>query len=169
VSVFPLKLLPVQYKHVLKGRLVRADVQGNNTCTVAPGRSSPQGGILSSLIWNLVMDSLLRKLKGGPVKVCYYADDLLMMIRGSDERAMADSMQRTLNVVQRWSGPKGVSFNPDKMNVVIFERSRRTTAKEPYLSLQDILSTRYTIYRVQRRNALFGCDSPEAPNVDKTS
>ena len=54
------------YTNLLKGREVTASLQGV-TKTITPGRGSPQGGILSPLVWNLVMDSLLKEFQAGPV------------------------------------------------------------------------------------------------------
>ncbi len=46
------------YNTVLTGHLVSTDLQGANE-TIIPTMGSPQGGILSLLVWNLVMNSLL--------------------------------------------------------------------------------------------------------------
>ncbi len=46
------------YNTVLTSHLVSADLQGTNEAII-PTMGSPQGGILSPLVWNLVMNSLL--------------------------------------------------------------------------------------------------------------
>ena len=73
------------YTNLLKGRKVTANLQGV-TQTITPGRGSPQGGILSPLVWNLVMDSLLKEFQSGPVKAVGYADDIIIMASGIDMR-----------------------------------------------------------------------------------
>ena len=54
-----LRGMTLWYTNLLKARKVTAKLQGV-TQTIMPGRSNPQVGILSSLVWNLVMDSLLN-------------------------------------------------------------------------------------------------------------
>ena len=73
------------YTNLLRGRKVTVNLQGV-TQTITPGRGSPQGGILSPLVWNLVMDSLLKEFQSGPVKVVGYADDIIIMASGIDMR-----------------------------------------------------------------------------------
>ena len=55
--------ITVWYTNLLKGRQVTAELQGV-TSTIIPGKGSPQGGILSPIVWNLVMDTLLSTFQG---------------------------------------------------------------------------------------------------------
>ena len=82
------KGMTLWYTYLLKGRKVTANLQGV-TQTITPGRGSPQGGILSPLGWNLVMDSLLKEFPSGPVKAVGYADDIIIMASGIDMRINA--------------------------------------------------------------------------------
>ena len=66
--------------------------------TKTPGRGSPQGGVLSPLIWNLVMDSLLTELEKGPIKAVGYADDILLM--GTE--VVTENVQQGINITKRW-------------------------------------------------------------------
>jgi len=52
--------------------------------TIRPGRGSPQGGILSPIAWNLVMDTLLSTMKHNAIKPIGYADNILLLLRGKD-------------------------------------------------------------------------------------
>ena len=72
------KGMTLRYTNLLKGRKVTANLQGV-TQTITPGRGNPQGGILSPLVWNLVMDSLLKEFQSGPVKAVGYADDIIII------------------------------------------------------------------------------------------
>ena len=124
------------YDGVLKTRRVTANVQGCSL-TITPTQGSPQGGVLSPLVWNLIMDTLLSTFnKNDPVKVLGYADDLLLYVNGTDPNTMKQLMQKALSKVQVWGQEKGLYFNPDKTTVVMFERSRRK-AHEPKLLLGD--------------------------------
>ncbi len=112
------------YVNLLKGRKVHAKVQGQAT-HVIPHRGSPQGGVLSPLIWNLIMDSLLTTFKGGPVKVLGYADDILLYVVGKSPTTLANMMQRELKRVKEWGDMNGLTFNPSKTSMVLYTRSRK--------------------------------------------
>ena len=86
------------YTNLLKGRKVTANLQ-RVTQTITPGRGSPQGGILSPLVCNLAMDSLLKELQSGPVKAVGYADDIIIMVSGIDMRIKAENIQLALNKI----------------------------------------------------------------------
>ena len=112
------------YNEVLKKRRVTADLQGTIKAII-PTMGSPQGGILSPLVWNLVMDSLLSKFPDGGVKAIGYADDVILIINGPDTATMANLMRKSLKKVCEWGNKHGLSFNPDKTTAVVFHRGRR--------------------------------------------
>ncbi len=73
------------HNDILKNRQVKASIQGEEL-TVVPTRGSPQGGVLSPLEWNLIMNMSLSSFKHtDPVKVVGYADDILLYMCGSDQ------------------------------------------------------------------------------------
>ncbi len=111
------------YDHLLKGRLVSAEIQGL-TQYVKPKRGSPQGGVLSPLVWNLIMDGFLSQFKKGPVKALGYADDILLYIQGSNPVIMGELLQPVINSVLWWGKENGLSFNPKKTSMVLFTRRR---------------------------------------------
>ena len=95
------------YTNLLKGRKVTASLQGV-TQTITPGRRNPQGGILSPLVWNLVMDSLLKEFQSGPVKAVGYADDIIIMASGIDMGINVGNIQLALNKILNWGKEKGL-------------------------------------------------------------
>ena len=98
------------YTNLLKGRKVTVNLQGV-TQTITPGRGSPQGRILSPLVWNLlVMDSLLKEFQSGPLKAVGYADDIMIMTQVALDKIM---------------------FNPNKTQTIIFDRSRKYKVSPP--------------------------------------
>ena len=98
------------YTNLLKGRKVTANLQGL-TQTITPGRGSPQGGILSPLVWNLVMDSLLKEFQLVPVKAVGYADDIIITAPGIDMRINTENIQLALNEIINWGKEKGLVFS----------------------------------------------------------
>ncbi len=55
-----------------------------------------------------------------------YEDDLAMVIQGKHLNTVADLMQRSLRVVDSWCKTKGLSVNPEKTEVLLFTRKRKT-------------------------------------------
>ena len=112
------------YINLLKSRTVEASLQGEKSMR-RPTRGSPQGGVLSGLIWNLIMDELLESFSGKPVEAIGYADDVLLMIKGWNIGTMVDLMQKELDRVVEWGKNNGLVFNPEKTKVVTFTRSTK--------------------------------------------
>ncbi len=120
------------YKHLLQGRQVTTELQGIRR-QVRPARGSPQGGVLSPLVWNLIMDSYLGSQSKGPVKSIGYADDLLLYITGVNPQEMGEILQPEINKIIRWGEDNGLSFNPNKTKMVLFTNKR--VYKNPIVSL----------------------------------
>ncbi len=109
---------------MLTSRLVSADLQGAHN-TIIPTMGSPQGGILSPLVWNLVMNSLLSTFPEEGVKAIGYADDVILIVNGDDPSTMASLMERALWRVCEWGSHHGLTFNPEKTTTVMFHRGRK--------------------------------------------
>ena len=116
------------YDELLRNREVTVTLQGVSR-SITPGRGSPQGGILSPLVWNLVMDSLLKNFERGPVKAVGYADDILLMSSGIDPKIVTEHVQEGIDLTLGWGGRNGLTFNPKKTQSVVFERGRKSTVK----------------------------------------
>ncbi len=101
------------YNKVLTGRLVSADLQGAYN-TIIPTMGSPQGGILSPLVWNLVMNSLLSTFPREGIKAIGYADDVILIVNRDDPLTIALLMEQALRRVCEWGDYHGLTFNPDK-------------------------------------------------------
>jgi hypothetical protein len=65
---------------------------------------SPQGGVMSPLIWNVNFDEILAKLNTKPVKVIGFADDALIMITGHSPAVMVRRIQPS---IMQWSNGVG--------------------------------------------------------------
>jgi ribonuclease HI len=112
------------YDQILNSRCVSAELQGVNRRR-KPKRGSPQGGVLSPLIWNLIMDTLMTQFKGAAVTAIAYADDVLLIVTGKDFSTLVKIMQKALDKVLNWGKQNGLCFNPDKTCVVDFTRNTR--------------------------------------------
>ena len=114
------------YLNLLKNRKVRADLQGEEVTRI-PKRGSPQGGVLSPLVWILIMNLLLPRFKTGPIKIVGYADDIILLVAGKHPPTLVDLMNRALKTVLTWGETHGLVFNPSKTQAVHFSQARKLT------------------------------------------
>ena len=82
----------------------------------------PQGGVSSPLLWNLVVDELIRILNDLGFFAVGYADDIVILIKGKCEEILPDILERGLNTAKRWCEEKSLRVNPTKTEIVIFTR-----------------------------------------------
>ena len=94
---------------------------------VAAHRGCPQGGVLSPLLWSLLMDSLIKGLNGQQLTSQAYADDGVVLIVGKFLDVVCNLMQRALDHVQNWCQEEGLSVQPEKLELVLFTRRRKLT------------------------------------------
>ncbi len=126
------------YCKLLRNRIISAEMQGQKAW-IRPARGSPQGGVLSPLIWNLIMDSFLSQYKKGPVKVLGYADDILLYCAGNDPTVLSELIQPVLDDVALWGLKNGLSFNPAKTGVVLYHHKKGNPPEIPlYLKGEEL-------------------------------
>ena len=110
------------YMNFIKNRNSIAEVLGIIK-TIRPVCGTPQGGVLSSRIWNLAFDPLLKLLNdNSPCSPVGFADDGALCFMGIDPDTMVANAQKQLNLAIEWGAQNGLSFCPDKTTVVFFTR-----------------------------------------------
>ena len=93
----------------LKNRNSIAEVLGIIK-TISPVCGTPQGGVLSSRIWNLAFDPLLKLLnENSPCSPVGFADDWALCFRGIDPNTLVDVAQIKLNQAIEWGAQNGLS------------------------------------------------------------
>jgi len=112
--------------HLLKGREVTyLDNKLDVSKTFYPTKGTPQGGVISPLLWNLIIDELNRKLISQTrLKVVTYADDILLLYAGKDISRTAFEIQKGLNIIEEWANESGLIFNPNKTQACIVTNNR---------------------------------------------
>jgi Reverse transcriptase (RNA-dependent DNA polymerase) len=101
-----------------KNRTVRAKVRGVSS-VMEVRRGCPQGGVLLPLLWNMVIDGLLRCLENHVLWAQGFAYDVVVLINGQFLSTICELMQNTLYLVQRWCGQVGLSVNPNKTTAIL--------------------------------------------------
>ncbi|KMQ89895.1 lian-aa1 retrotransposon protein [Lasius niger] len=65
-------------------------------------RGCPQGGIISPLLWNLVVDELIVKLNQRGFYTQAYADDLATVVIARDANTVSGLLRTALEKIKRW-------------------------------------------------------------------
>jgi ribonuclease HI len=99
-------------------------------------KGTPQGGVLSPILWNLAFDEVLTLLEGSPIKASGYADDLALIGRGPDPLTTINNMQIAMDKVAAWGLEQGLRFSASKSIAIAFTRKRKW--KGPKLRLNNI-------------------------------
>jgi len=130
----------------LEGQLATAAL-GDVSRSVAVSRGCPQGGVLSPLLWCLVVNELLVRLNEGSVYAQGYADDICLLAVGKFPSIISGLIQWALHTVELWHGGLGLSVNPNKTRLVAFTRKRKLMGFfEPHpfgKTLQCSMSVKY--------------------------
>ena len=89
-------------------------------------KGCPQGGILSPYLWNLIMEDLLNMFpKLHSTFVIVYADDVLLLGIGIDEKIVVENLRKDMNILQRWAEKHKLNFSPSKTKLMLFSRRRQ--------------------------------------------
>jgi len=112
------------YENYLNSRISTASYRGVEVHRWVK-RGTPQGGVLSPLMWNLAFDGLLELFDEGPVKACGYADDASLVISGANPHYMVCHMQTAIDKALQWGQAHGLEFSPQKTVAVLFTRKTK--------------------------------------------
>lgn len=85
-------------------------------------RGTPQGGVLSPLLWLLVVNEILTTFELESRRVVAYADDLVIMTAGKSLSTISELMQTALSSLSNWARGCGLGVNPLKTELVLFTR-----------------------------------------------
>ena len=88
-----------------------------------------QGGVLSSFLWNIVIDELLQEFEQGPVSVTAYADDASFVCSGFTD-VVYDLMQRAIKTAEAWSERTGLKFSASKTQLMLVTNKRKFPRKK---------------------------------------
>ena len=94
----------------------------------------PQGGILSPLLWNLVIDDLLDMWNDKHSHMQAYADDVTVLHTSRHLDDLYSQAQETLNEVEAWAEDRGLKFSHTKTEIVIFSNKRRLATDQYQLT-----------------------------------
>ena len=111
------------YEYYLKNRFSTVSLT-NHKIHRKIVKGTPQGGVLSPILWNMAFDALLNMFNNDLVKIYGFADDACLVIRGNNPYQLRILMQNALRKVEVWATNAGLKLSTQKTISMIFTRSR---------------------------------------------
>lgn len=128
----------------------KACVRGKNEVRwTAVERGCPQGSICGPFVWKLLLDALLVKLEG-MVKVCAYADNLVILVEGNTRRELEDIGTAVMLEVSEWGNRVEVAVS--KYTTVQNMLLKGRLDKEQYESISVFAKEAFARRRLVVRN-----------------
>ena len=87
---------------------------------------TPQGGVLSPFLWNIVLNSLIILLDTLR-NLLAFADDLAIIISGFCLNTLRDLGQHYITACNKWCEANGLKLSAIKTQVIIFSRKHKIT------------------------------------------
>jgi len=115
----------------LTGRRAVLSVEGA-TAFADLTRGCPQGSQLGPSLWNLSMDRALVTNNDGRVKLVAYADDLAVLIAGSDLLDIQGTARATLGALRDWAELRGLTFSASKSQAIPMKGGLRPGFTVPF-------------------------------------
>ena len=111
-------------KNLLRHRTVQVELNGKKIKREVI-KGNPQGGILSSFQWNCVLNSLLVDLRNRDFDVQAYADDVAILITGTNMLWIKVRAEKPLNIASSWAHNQELQFSSEKTEIVLFINKKK--------------------------------------------
>lgn len=128
--------LPTFVSNFLKDRHFSVRVGNTFSQDFTQEMGVPQGSILSTTLFNVKINSIVKCLKVG-VECSLYVDDLLICYASKNMHIIERQLQQCLNNLQTWCDENGFKFSPAKTVCMHFCRQRKLHL-DPELYLNNI-------------------------------
>jgi hypothetical protein len=91
----------------------------------------PQGGVLSPLLCNLVVNGHFAVMNDQGFITFGYADDIVIIVQDKFAHTVRELMQEALNVVDKWTEKEGLNISLHKTAIVPFTNGRKMEGLRP--------------------------------------
>ena len=118
------RILVEWIRKVLENRRIRMEMAG----VTIEGKTEigvPQGGILSPILWNLIMNKLLND-RGGTVEYFCYADDIAIIARGKVISTLVSIIREEIKQLEIWARKNSMNFSASKTVAMMITNKRKT-------------------------------------------
>ena len=132
--------------HMISNRYIKL-TYCEHSVTRRATKGSPQGGVLSPLLWNLTLNTFLSSLGIHSSFIQAFADDLVILIQGICKRTVRDIAQQHLQDINRWCTSKGLKLSGVKSTSILFT-NKKDNILDPPLRVEGttVPSVNSTVY-----------------------
>ena len=127
--------LPLQLKNMLfsflEERTLNVNVNGIWSERVYLRAGTPQGSILSPILYLIFVNDATDNLDLSKVEPSQYADDIGMWTTHADARVAESTLQREILKLEKWCRQWQVSLHPAKSKLVLFSKCPRHRIQLP--------------------------------------
>ena len=89
-------------------------------------KGCPQGGVLSPVLWNMVVDNLLNKRANEiPGYLQAFADDCAILVERNNLAVIHGRTQKSINSINRWCKNNGLNISSLKTKIIMFTWRRK--------------------------------------------
>ena len=89
-------------------------------------QGTPQGGVGSPHLWNLVANDLIQRIKTETgAKIVMYADDACIWFSGPDPEKSVEIVQKAVDIAIEWGEQNSLKFSPSKTEAMVISRKRK--------------------------------------------
>uniref|UniRef100_A0A1W7R9Y4 Polyprotein n=1 Tax=Hadrurus spadix TaxID=141984 RepID=A0A1W7R9Y4_9SCOR len=99
-------------------------------------KGCPQGSVSGPLLWNLLIDDLLKLRFQTEVHLTAYADDVLMVIPAASRADIEDKTTRLLGKVCNWGRENKLNFNSNKTKCLIIPGKQGKSLRKRYPTIK---------------------------------
>ena len=124
------KDIALWYRDYLTDRHAHLHIKGSST-TRRIEIGCPQGGVLSTILWNLAFDDMLNLFKGKGIICVRYADDGCILVTGRHIKSLYRDMNEALERCRNWAEEYGLGLSPSKTNYMLFTKKSRKSYEIP--------------------------------------
>ena len=116
--------LPKFISNFLSNRCFKVKVGSSFSDVYEQEQGVPQGSILSSTLFNIKINNIVKCLDDD-VNCSLYVDDFLICYRSKDMKTIETKLQNNLNKIEKWTIENGLKFSMTKTKCVHFCQKHR--------------------------------------------
>lgn len=112
----PAQLIKIVQSY-LNNRIIKFNHQGIKT-EKELSKGTPQGGVLSPLLWNIILDEMLVDFDLPNCELIAYADDVTVVCWDKNEAQLRNRIIDAMHRIKRWCESRKLAFCSEKTNLM---------------------------------------------------
>ncbi|UYV84719.1 hypothetical protein LAZ67_X003190 [Cordylochernes scorpioides] len=128
----------------------------NTTISKYLSKGCPQGGPLSPLLWNIVLNDLLINFASPNSEIICYADDVSIVCWHKTIEGLKNETERTLNYVIQWCTRNKLKLSPEKTGLIHMHGKQNIPMGTPNFIIKPveevkILGIKFSNHRIKSK------------------